>query len=283
MKVDHVLILAAGKGTRMGEIGKTMPKVIWPIFEKSIIELEVEYAKRLAPNAQVHINLYNYKEKVLEHISKKKDSFKNVNILIEDGVLDIGGAIHNLAQNLDYNGNLLILNSDQFLFCDPSIISESVTELTDFDSLLFSYEVDPKDGYNALAIEGGVFKGVTPNKEILQEESVVTYTGMSLINLNKLEATTGESKFFDTVANPKQYKVKVSKLSDFEYWDFGTLDRYAGSIWRIFEQADSKFVEFLKFSDALVVDNLRLVDEKSAMIVGSLNVYKNGHVFKGSD
>ena len=124
---------------------------------------------------------------------------------------------------------------------------------------------------------------MTPNKEILQEESVVTYTGMSLINLNKLEATTGESKFFDTVANPKQYKVKVSKLSDFEYWDFGTLDRYAGSIWRIFEQADSKFVEFLKFSDALVVDNLRLVDEKSAMIVGSLNVYKNGHVFKGSD
>ena len=45
MKVDNALILAAGKGTRMGNVGKILPKVIWPIFEKTILELEVAYAK----------------------------------------------------------------------------------------------------------------------------------------------------------------------------------------------------------------------------------------------
>ena len=46
MQVDYVLVLAAGKGTRMGEIGKKIPKVIWPIFNKSILELEVLHAKK---------------------------------------------------------------------------------------------------------------------------------------------------------------------------------------------------------------------------------------------
>ena len=58
MKVDHVLILAAGKGTRMGKIGEIVPKVIWPVFNKSLLELQVAYARSLAPTAQIHINLY---------------------------------------------------------------------------------------------------------------------------------------------------------------------------------------------------------------------------------
>ena len=43
----RALILAAGKGTRMGEIGKVLPKVLWPIYERSLLELQVQYAKSL--------------------------------------------------------------------------------------------------------------------------------------------------------------------------------------------------------------------------------------------
>ena len=70
MKVDNVLILAAGAGTRMGEIGKKLPKVLWPVFEKSILELEVLYAEELGAQ-NIYINTYNYKEKL---ISFYKDS-----------------------------------------------------------------------------------------------------------------------------------------------------------------------------------------------------------------
>ena len=44
MIVENALILAAGAGTRMGEIGKVLPKVLWPVFECSLLELEVLYA-----------------------------------------------------------------------------------------------------------------------------------------------------------------------------------------------------------------------------------------------
>ena len=47
MKIDYCLILAAGFGSRMGEIGKILPKVLWHIFEKSLLELEIEYARSL--------------------------------------------------------------------------------------------------------------------------------------------------------------------------------------------------------------------------------------------
>ena len=49
MQIDHILILSAGKGTRMGNIGKNLPKVLWPVLSKSLLELQVAYAQKLAP------------------------------------------------------------------------------------------------------------------------------------------------------------------------------------------------------------------------------------------
>ncbi len=256
MKVNHVLILAAGKGTRMGEIGKEIPKVIWPLFNKGILDLEVSYAKKLAPEANIHINLYNYAEKIKNHISCEDLTFKNVNIIEETEVLDIGGAIHNLAEKLNYKGNLLILNSDQFLFCEKKIIDEGLKKLLENDSLLFGYEVNASDGYNALAIKNGKFIEVIPNSHLNKEEKIVTYTGMSLINLDKLNKVKGESKFFDSVANGKEYKVYVQKISDFEYWDFGTTKRYYSSLQLLLKNKDSKFFEFLK--NEKVFENINL-------------------------
>ena len=43
MQLDFAYILAAGKGTRMGEIGKVVPKPLWPIYEKSLLELQVAW------------------------------------------------------------------------------------------------------------------------------------------------------------------------------------------------------------------------------------------------
>ncbi|MEI8348106.1 MAG: NTP transferase domain-containing protein, partial [Pseudomonadota bacterium] len=45
--VPHCFIMSAGMGTRMGEIGKVLPKVLWPVFEKKILDLQVSFAGRL--------------------------------------------------------------------------------------------------------------------------------------------------------------------------------------------------------------------------------------------
>ena len=39
MLPERVLILAAGLGTRMGPLGEVLPKVLWPVFELSLIHI----------------------------------------------------------------------------------------------------------------------------------------------------------------------------------------------------------------------------------------------------
>lgn len=265
MKVDYVLILAAGKGTRMGQIGQSIPKVIWPIFEKSILELEVAYAKKLAPAAKIFINVYHHKEKIIDHINQNEKSFHGIEILDEKEVLDIGGAVHNLAKTVHYNGNVLILNSDQFLFFNSTIIKEGLDILKENDALLFTYEVNSNDGYNALEIDSMNFqlKSIIKNDDLSRNKKVMTYTGVSLINLQKLEKKVGESKFFESVANFKKNKIITQKLDSFEYWDFGTLNRYEKSIRGLLTAKNSLFKEFL-------IENESFKEEKNYLFEGKI-------------
>ncbi len=39
MQINQALLLCAGLGTRMGNIGKHIPKPLWPIFEKKFIRV----------------------------------------------------------------------------------------------------------------------------------------------------------------------------------------------------------------------------------------------------
>lgn len=259
MKVDHVLILAAGKGARMGEIGKVLPKVIWPVFEKSLLEIQVLYAKKIAPQAQIFINIFNHKDCIYKHILDNEKSFDAVKVVFENETLDIGGAIHNLARQLGYVGNLLILNSDQFLYTDEQMILESLSKLEIFDSLLFSYEVNPKDGYNGLECDKNILKSIVPNKLLQDKENIITYSGMCLINLFRLDKRVGESKFFDSVANPLKNKIYVKKLISFEYWDFGTLKRYLDSMFKIIQKINQKDSQFIRFLISIGALNENLV------------------------
>ena len=91
MQIDYCLILSAGFGTRMGEIGKSLPKVLWPVFEKSLLELQVEYVKTLGI-PKIFINLHHQKELILESV-RNKAVFDEVIFLTEEEILDIGGGI----------------------------------------------------------------------------------------------------------------------------------------------------------------------------------------------
>lgn len=225
MQVDHVLILAAGKGTRMGDIGKKLPKVLWPIFEKNLLELEVAYARKIAPEAKIYINVFNYKEPIICFIKNSK-SFAGITILEENEKLDSGGAIHNLARFVSYEGNVLTINADQFLFIENSMMIDALKKLESVDVLLFSKEVNSSGGYNALTLKDGLLKGIELNKILSKNKEVITFSGMSLVRLDKLNKVPGESRYFDSVADYKNQDVGTYRLESVEYWDFGTLKQY---------------------------------------------------------
>ena len=250
MKIDAALILAAGKGQRMGEIGQKLPKILWPIFEKSLIELQLEKMIELGAKS-VYFNVYNYKE-IYQEFYLKHNLQNRMNILEENDVLDIGGAIHNFKNKVG-DKILLLANGDQFLTINDIHINKGLKLLVNNDIVLFTYPVKKIDGYNKLNIEEGQLKGITKNKEI-KEDHFETYTGYAIINLKNIKYQEGQTSFFESVANWNDYNVGTCSLGETEYWDFGTLDRYYLNITKILNIIDdskNSFIQFLKRHKAI--------------------------------
>ncbi len=236
MKVKiNCLILAAGFGTRMGERGRDIPKVLWPINNTSILEFQIKYAKALGAE-RIFINSHFLHEKLKVFIDALNDP--QVTLVYEKELLNIGGAIYNIANNyIEKNDSeiLLILNGDQFLFFNEDIFIDAVTKVNNYHALLFMTEVsDPS--YNKVTINNqnmitGIISNVGPG---------VTYSGMGLINLSKLEKRDGVHQFFNSVCDYNKKEIYAVRIEKPEYWDFGTLERYEKSIAR-FEKVSKDF------------------------------------------
>lgn len=254
MQIDHCLILAAGFGTRMGKIGEKLPKVLWPVFEKSLLELQVRYARSLGAK-KIFINLHHQASLILES-TKGLQAFEDVEFLLEEPeILDIGGGVHNLSRKVGGKGRLLILNADQFFFLRPEEFLKLTKDREKEPSILFTNNVNSSDGYNALEVDSeGKLKGITKNPELPRDLIVETYTGNALVNLKSLEPISGASKFFESVANWAKLPVTRIKL-EVDYWDFGTRERYWETCFKILERyrvnSNHPFLRFLVQERAL--------------------------------
>jgi NDP-sugar pyrophosphorylase family protein len=250
MKIDKALILAAGRGTRMGVIGKVLPKPMWPIFEKTLLYLSCCYARDIGIG-EIFINAHHCKQEILTHIDNL--SMPNINVLEEEDLLGVGGAVHNLNRH-SQGGNVLIINSDLFIF--P--MKGSITDYLDLNNgdiaQLLSLPVESNSGYNKLFIENNYLKKIEQIDK-KNTSDYYTYSGVSLVNMDLLDDCEGFSNFFESVADYKKKKVSVVNLKNCEYWDFGTISRYCDSLYRVIDNlnksCDSKFMTFLNKNGAI--------------------------------
>ena len=65
MMLKSAFLPSAGFGTRMGEVGQYLAKPLWPIFEKSLLELHLLRLNSIGIN-QVGINVHHLHEEVKE-------------------------------------------------------------------------------------------------------------------------------------------------------------------------------------------------------------------------
>lgn len=265
MRIDYCLILAAGFGTRMGTIGQKLPKVLWPVFEKSLLELQVAYARSLGIE-KIFVNLH-YMGEEIENYCRGKSTFEGVTFLWEKPeILDIGGAVHNLASRSDikYRGKLLILNADQFFYMRPEELQRILLPYQKAPVALFTYYVDPALGYNALEIdEKRMVKRIIKNKDLTTTSLVETYTGISLVDLAQLDKVPGVSSFFESVC-PFTKDIPAIRLDNVDYWDFGTVKRYWETIHLLLKTYRNKsthpFLRFLVQERALKTWKINLQD-----------------------
>ena len=241
----------------MGSIGKQLPKVLWPVFERSILELQVAYARSLGID-NIYINLHHMGEQI-EEFCKTKAGFEGVKFLWEKPeILDIGGAIHNLASQPDvkYKGKLLVLNADQFFFLKKEDLLRILTPYAKAPAVLFSYWVNSSLGYNALVMNPNrLVIDIKKNKDLAPDQTVETYTGISYIDLSQLDKVSGPSSFFESVCPFGKKEIPAILLENIDYWDFGTVKRYWETSFKILQtyrnHSNHPFLRFLVQERAL--------------------------------
>lgn len=240
MKVDYGFILAAGFGTRMGEIGKHLPKTLWPVFNKRIIDLQVLFLKNLGIQ-KIYMNAHFLSDQVLEYMDA---NHPDVIVLVEDEILDSGGGLQNFVNNIDNEGAALVVNGDQFLHFNYDEILKAAKNLDEI--IFFGTEESTEGGYNKLVIKDGLLTDIVKNSELDQGERFITWSGLALYNLSKFpKKEVTKERLFEGIGNYIINKVKIVEIVDYEYWDFGTVQRFINSSFDILF-TENKFKEYLE-------------------------------------
>jgi MurNAc alpha-1-phosphate uridylyltransferase len=98
-----VLILAAGLGTRMGDLTKDLPKPLLPVKGKPLIDYAFNLIEPLQTK-NIFVNTHYHADLIQSHIS---NNYENIKISFEPEILGTGGGIKKIHQN-----DLLVLNTD---------------------------------------------------------------------------------------------------------------------------------------------------------------------------
>ena len=221
MKVKTAIILAAGHGTRMGEIGKSLAKPLWPFFGITLLELQISFLKKNFGISKFFINSHHLHEQ-FESIE-----IENFEVVYEPTLLDQGGGILNIVKRYNlWDEPLLINNADQLFFIREEEYSEALRSLESFDVVLLGLKVKKEDGYNKLKTkEGNTLIGIEKNN-LVAEDTFQTYSGLSLLKCKPQNYEGEILSFFNAVSNYEKLDVKVVDTETMDYFDFGKLSTY---------------------------------------------------------
>jgi len=244
LSLEAALILSAGFGTRMGEIGKVLPKPIWPLYETNLIDLQIKFC-RLKGIKNIYINTHYLHHLIKDHI--EKNNYDEVHILHEESILDSGGAVHNFFKHTNHK-NVLYLAGDQFFFFDDVSWNQGVSKIKDSRAVLFTMNAQATDKYREFIIEDDILRDI---KEHINNEEYITYSGLGFINLEDFKYKSGPSNFFESVADYKNQRVLTINPSNQEYWDFGTEDLYFKNCFKVLK-SKGRFNKFLLDQKAIL-------------------------------
>jgi MurNAc alpha-1-phosphate uridylyltransferase len=217
------MILAAGKGTRLGKISETIPKVLLDINGKSLLRIAVENCAASGFD-DIIINVHYLADMVEDEIARfRKDGFKITVSDERERLLETGGGLYRAKDFFD---------KDPFLLCNADTI-------TDLDlSVLYRYHLQMK-GLATLAVrhrEGkrylltdpnGLMKGwinkATGEKIIACEEdeilSEIAFSGRHIIEPEIFNyMSDGVYTITDLYLHLAEFKRIVTYLEDGGYW-----------------------------------------------------------------
>ncbi|MEQ1962778.1 bifunctional UDP-N-acetylglucosamine diphosphorylase/glucosamine-1-phosphate N-acetyltransferase GlmU [Xenorhabdus khoisanae] len=291
ISVKSVVILAAGKGTRMYS---DLPKVLHLLAGKPMVQHVIDIAMELGTQ-NVHLVYGHGGDLMKQTLSNQNLANQNLNWVLQAEQLGTGHAMQQAAPHFSDDEDILILYGDV-----PLIAKDTLERLIDVKPEggigLLTAILDNPTGYGRIIRENGDVTGIIEQKDATEEQRKINEinTGILVANggdlkrwLSKLENNNAQGEYYLTdiiaIAHKEGRQIKAvhpSRLSEME----GVNNRLQlSALERIYqsEQADKLLLAGVMLLDPARFD-LRGTLEHGRDVVIDTNVIIEGHVTLGN-
>lgn len=200
----HLVILAAGKGTRMRS---ALPKVLHKIASKSMVEHVIDAASEL-PNISSTQLVYGHGGDLMQQALSQRD----VSWALQAEQLGTGHAVAVAMPNLPNSGKVLILYGDV-----PLITSETLTRLVDVQPEggigLLTVVLDNPTGYGRIERENGHVVGIVEQKDANEAQLTITEVNTGILVADAVDLKDWLSNLSNDNAQKEYYLTDIISMA----------------------------------------------------------------------
>jgi mannose-1-phosphate guanylyltransferase len=109
----QVMLLAAGRGTRLGELGQQTPKVLVEIGGRPLLAHQIDYLAREGAELVV-VNAHHLCEQVVEFV-EGRDNPCQVEVAVEPELLGTAGGLRGALSRFERHMPIAVLNGDTLI------------------------------------------------------------------------------------------------------------------------------------------------------------------------
>jgi NDP-sugar pyrophosphorylase family protein len=159
MKIDSILILAAGKGTRLRPYTDNLPKSLLPLGETNILRNLILQSKKYFEEARIYVNASYLVEKIIEEIANFPLEIRP-RIIWEQIPLGPAFTVTNHCNNT--KENVLVLHGDNF-FTDLtySEFAKSIKQNDQNVSILLCHQRTKKEARSQVIERNSIVQSIS--------------------------------------------------------------------------------------------------------------------------
>lgn len=213
------LILAAGLGTRLSPYTSDLPKPLFTLNNRTVLDLAIDQMAGLGCD-RIFVNTHHLADRIRSHLADHplKELLETVH---EPVILDTGGAIANLKSQLA-GDDFLVVNSDIVHNLDLAPVLERHRETRALATLVL--HDCPEFNKVCLKADGSILDFNARDKN-----TALAFTGLAVLSPRILDHLPAEEVFSSIDLYTRLCptgRIKGYRARDFFWQDMGTVQRY---------------------------------------------------------